>query len=88
MGIVILESIGIVAIGVALGYAGTRLLGQYRKAFFADPRSVMTLEVVLNVARLGGPGYLAIVCLIGAAGLVSAGIVFLIMETVHRLGWL
>ena len=88
MGVIVLEAIGIVAVGIALGYAGTRLLGEYRKAFFADPRSVMTLEVMLNVARLGGPGYLAIVCLIGAVGLVSGGIVFLIMETVHRLGWL
>lgn len=35
MGIVILESIGIVAMGIALGYVGMRLIGQYRKAFFA-----------------------------------------------------
>jgi hypothetical protein len=88
MGVVILESVGIVAIGVALGYAGMRLLEQYRKAFFTDPRSVMTLEVVLNIVRLGGPGYVAIVCLIGAVGLVSAGVGFLIMETAHHLGWL
>lgn len=63
MGIVLLESIGIVAMGFALGYTGMSLLGQYGKAFFAEPRSVMTLEVLLNIARLGGPGYLAIVCL-------------------------
>jgi hypothetical protein len=86
-----IESIGLIAIGVVVGYAGLRLLGEYRKAFFVNPRGMMTLEVLFAIARFGGPGYLAMLCLIGAMFLVSGGIWLLILaifETLHRIGWL
>jgi hypothetical protein len=45
----------------------------------------MTLEVMLQIAKLGGPGYLAMACLIGAVMFISAGIVMLIMEALHQV---
>lgn len=80
-----LEGVGITIIGLIIGYAGLRLLGEYRRALFGNPRAVMTLEVVLQIAKLGGPGYLAIICLIGGAMIVAAGIFMLLMETFHQL---
>jgi hypothetical protein len=80
------EGIGVVAIGLAIGYAGLRLLGEYRSAFFKNPRAVMTLEVMLQIAKLGGPGYLAILCLIGSVMIVSGGVFIIIMETLHLWG--
>lgn len=40
------------------------LLIEYRRAFMADPASIMSLEVLTNILKLGGPGYLAMMALI------------------------
>jgi hypothetical protein len=88
VGSIVVDALGAIAIGVVIGYAGWSLLGEYRKAFFVNARAVMTLEVLLQLAKLGGPGYLAMLCLIGSVGLVAAGASILIFETLHRLGWL
>ena len=74
--------------GVVLGYAGMRLLAEYRIAFVANPRAVITLEVMLQVAKCGGPGYLAIVCLMGAAAFIFGGIGIFVAEALHLAGWL
>jgi hypothetical protein len=82
----ILEGVGVAAIGVALGYGGLSLLGEYRRAFFENPRAVMTLEVFFCAARLGGPGYLAMLCLIASPMFCSMGVFLVIMEIAHQLG--
>ena len=72
--------------GLAIGYAGLMLLGEYRKAFLQNPGAVMTLEVLAQVVKLGGPGYLAIMCLIACVIFVAMGLFAIIFETGHRLG--
>ena len=47
-------------IGLVLGYAALVLLGDYRKAFKADPKAAMSADVImLAITSSGGPGYLA-----------------------------
>jgi hypothetical protein len=81
-----LEHLGVIGIGLAIGYTGFLLLGEYRKAFLDNPRAVMTLEVMFQIAKLGGPGYLAIMCLIAAVIFVAMGLLAIITESVYRLG--
>ena len=81
-----IEHLGVIAFGIAVGYVGLLLLGEYRRAFFQNPRAVMTLEVLAQVAKLGGPGYLAIMCLIASVIFVAMGTFAIIFETGHRLG--
>jgi len=82
----VLEGFGVATVGLVIGYAGLRLLGEYRRAFFEKPRAVMTLEVMFQIAKLGSPGYLAIICLIGSVMIVAGGIFMIIMESLHQLG--
>lgn len=68
--------IGLLALGALfVGMAGAFLV-EYRRAFFADPRSVMSIEVLLNILRLGGPGYLAMVALVAGLPMLLAGALF------------
>jgi hypothetical protein len=76
----VLEALGVVAIGCLLGIAGLILLGQYRSVFFQNPRAVMSLEVLLQVLRRGGPGYLAALCLLCALWFIAAGIYLFVAE--------
>ncbi len=70
--------IGLMALGAFfVGLAGA-LLVEYRRAFFTDPRSVMSIEVLLNVLRLGGPGYLAMLALVAGLPMLLAGVLFTI----------
>lgn len=49
-------------------YAGLKLFGEYRKAFYNDPKAIMTIEVILNLIRSGSaPGYLAAISVVAAA---------------------
>jgi len=82
----IAEGIGVAIAGVVIGYAGLRLLEEYRGAFLKNPRGVMTLEVMLDAAKCGGPGYLAIVCVIAAVMLISGGAFIVAMEILHQMG--
>ena len=86
---IFVEAIGLIMFGAVVGYAGVRLFAEYRTAFFANPRAVMTLDVVVQIVKCGiGPVYLAALCLIGAAAFIFAGIGILVAETLYRLGWL
>jgi hypothetical protein len=64
--------LGLLAVSVLLLSAAWWLLVEYRKAFFTDPLSVMSLEVLTNILRLGGPGYIAMTALI-FGGLMGGG---------------
>ena len=45
------------AVLLALGFA---LLTEYRRLFFSDPRSAMSLDVLGHLLELGAPGYLGV----------------------------
>lgn len=55
------------------------LLTEYRRAFFADPISVMSLEVLAAILRTGGPGYVAGIALIVGGLFVLSGILVLLV---------
>lgn len=54
----------------AIGAAG--LVGEYRRAFVPDPRSVMSVEVLFAILELGGAGYLALLSF-------TIGVLFLVL---------
>jgi hypothetical protein len=68
--------IGLMALGVIFIGLAAALLVEYRRAFFSDPRSVMSIEVLLNILKLGGPGYLAMVALVAGVPMLFAGTLF------------
>ena len=81
---IIVVAIGAIAFGIVLGYAGLRLFAEYRAAFFADPRAVMTVDVLIQILTCGSvPVYLSALCLIGAAAFIFGGIGILVAETLH-----
>jgi len=56
-----------VLLGSALAYTGLSFLGEYRKLLMSEPKTVMSIEVLmLAVTRAGGPGYIAALLLAGA----------------------
>lgn len=84
---IIVVAFGSIAFGIVLGYAGLRLFAEYRRVFFSDPRAVMTLDVLVQIATCGSvPVYLSALCLIGAAAFIFAGIGILVAETLHLIG--
>jgi len=71
--------IGLIGLGALfVGLAGA-LLVEYRRAFFADPRSVMSIEVLLNILRLGGPGYIAMLALVAGVPMLLFGTFFVVL---------
>lgn len=84
---IIVVAAGSIAFGVVLGYAGLRLFAEYRRAFFANTRSVMTIDVLVHIVTCGSvPVYLSVVCLIAAIAFIFGGIGILVAETLHMLG--
>jgi hypothetical protein len=70
---------GFLALGLLfVGLAGL-LLAEYRRAFFADPRSIMSFEVLAQILRLGGPGYAAVVVFVAGVLLLMAGVALLVI---------
>jgi hypothetical protein len=57
-------TLGMVTFGAVIAGFGWLLLGEYRRAFFRDPRAVMTLEVFARAGGGAGPGYLAMLLLL------------------------
>jgi len=54
-------------VDAALAYAAFSFLGEYRKLFMTNPKSAMSVEVLmLAVTSSGGPGYLAAFLLAGS----------------------
>jgi hypothetical protein len=59
-------------VGLVLMIAGILLLAEYRRLFTTDPRSVMSIEVLMAIVnRCGAPGYLAAFLIAG--GILSLG---------------
>jgi len=85
-------TLGMITFGAVVVGVGLILLGEYRRAFFRDPRAVMTLEVFTRAGGGAGPGYLAMLLLLvgtvfilmGLAGAVTVvGIV--VLDLFHLL---
>jgi len=74
-----LMPLGFLALGALFCGLALLLLVEYRKAFMADPLSVMSMEVLAQILRAGGPGYLAVVVLIAGGLLVLAGTALLLI---------
>lgn len=70
---------GFLALGALFFGLALLLMAEYRKAFIADPLSIMSTEALAQILRLGGPGYTAVVVLIAGALLLAAGVVLLLM---------
>jgi hypothetical protein len=69
---------GMMALGATFAWLALLLLAEYRKAFMADPMSVMSLEVLLAILRCGAPGYIGVIALFGGALLFGSGVLLLI----------
>jgi hypothetical protein len=83
---IVVPALGAIMFGGVLGYAGWCLFAEYRKAFFADPRAVMTLDVMVQIVKCGiGPVYLSALCLIAAVAFIFGGIAILLAEALHAL---
>jgi hypothetical protein len=71
--------LGLIALGTLFVGLALALLSEYRRAFFADPSSVMSIEVLLSILRLGGPGYLAMVAIVAGVPMLFGGLLFLVV---------
>jgi hypothetical protein len=71
--------IGLMGLGAIFVGLAAALLVEYRRAFFADPRSVMSIEVLLNILKLGGPGYLAMLALVAGLPMLLGGALFFLL---------
>ena len=54
-------------LGLVLTAAATAMLWEYRRLFLADPKALLSAEVLVQIfTQCGGPGYLAAFLLAGA----------------------
>ena len=53
------------------------LLGEYRRAFMANPMSVMSLDVLLSIIRCGTPSAMAVITLLAGACFLAGGFMLL-----------
>ena len=84
---IIAVAASLIAFGIVVGYAGLRLFAEYRMAFFANPRGVMTIDVLVEILTCGSvPVYLSVICLIAAIAFIFGGIGILVAETLHIFG--
>jgi hypothetical protein len=73
------EMLGLMVLGATFLSLAALLLAEYRRAFFSDPKSVMSVEVLLNILKLGGPGYLAMVAVVAGVPMLLAGALFFLL---------
>ena len=72
--------IALLLFGALLAALGIMLLGEYRKAFFQNPRAVMSFEVFTQVTQFGGtPGYVGALLVFFSAFFLFAGAVGLVV---------
>ena len=62
------------------------LLGEYRRAFMANPMSVMSLDVLLSILRCGAPGAIAMLGLLAGALFLAGGFVLLVHLLFSAIG--
>jgi hypothetical protein len=66
-------------IGAACVWLALILLAEYRKAFMANPVSVISFDVLIAILRCGPPGYVAVIALFGGALLAGSGLIMLVV---------
>ena len=64
--------------GALFAWLSLLLLEEYRKVFMSDPMSLMSLEVLLAIARCGAPGAVGALGLVGGALLFGSGVLLLV----------
>ena len=72
--IALFGALGTATFGGVIVCGGLLLLGEYRSAFFRDPRSMMTLELFARAGGGAGPGYLAMWLLLVGGLIMLAGV--------------
>ena len=83
MGTTIMDGLVLIGCGIVIGAVGLLLLREYRRLFFEDPKAVMSVEVLLQILKTTGPGYLAATVLFAAAFFVLGGIATLIFAAIR-----
>jgi hypothetical protein len=72
--------IALLLFGALLATLGVLLLGEYRRAFFENPRAVMSFEVFTQITQFGGtPGYLGVLLLFFSVFFIFAGLLGLVI---------
>lgn len=72
-----------------LAYAALSILGEYRRLFEQDKKSIMSAEILmLAITSSGGPGYFAAFLLTASALCVATGAVSLLLNISSYLGLL
>jgi hypothetical protein len=71
--------IAFLALGALLVGLAPLLSSEYRRAFFANPRSLLSAKVLARVIGLGGLGYVAVASLVAGVLLLVAGVVLLVL---------
>ena len=75
----LLPPLGLIGLGALFILAAFGLLSEYRRSSMAHPHSVMSIEVLFAILRLGGPGYLAMLALTIGAVLFLLGTIVLLL---------
>ena len=71
--------VGLIGLGALFVGLAVMLLTEYRKAFLSDPSSIMSIEVLFAILRLGGPGYLAVLALMAGLPMLLGGSLALVL---------
>jgi hypothetical protein len=75
----------VMAGGALFIWLSLALLGEYRKAFMTDPLSIMSLDVLLSIARCGTPAAMAIITLLAGACFLAGGFMLLFALSFYAL---
>lgn len=70
--------LGLMALGALFLAVAWIAVAEYWRAFRSDPQTVMSLEVLANILKLGGPGYLAMVAIVTGVPMLLGGTVLLL----------
>jgi len=70
--------LGLIALGTLFLAVAWVAITEYWRAFRADPQAVMSLEVLANILKLGGPGYLAMLAIVAGLAMLLGGTVALL----------
>jgi hypothetical protein len=70
--------LGLMALGTLFLAVAWIAVAEYWKAFRADPQAVMSLEVLANILKLGGLGYLAMLAIVIGVPMLLGGLVLLV----------
>ena len=70
--------LGLLALGSLFLAVAWLAVAEYWRAFREDPQAVMSLEVLANILKLGGPGYLAMLASVAGLPMLLGGAALLL----------